>query len=169
MNEDKEIKIKKDTLKKVIIGIAVFVIAFLIFGTGIFIGEMKARFSFRWAENYHQNFGGPRGGIFGDWRMVPPNSEFIEGYGTVGQIIKTEGSTFVIKGRGDMEKIVLIKDDTVIKRGRTDVGFDNLKVDEYVVIIGEPNDVGQIEAKLIRVLSSMEASFNSLPSGVFLP
>ena len=59
-------------LKWIIIGVAIFVVIVLIFGAGMFVGGMKARFSYRWAENYHENFGGPRGGFLGDWRNLPP-------------------------------------------------------------------------------------------------
>ena len=163
-NKEIKIKLKRDTLKWIIIGLAVFVIAVLLFGAGMFVGGMKARFSYRWAENYHRNFGGPQGGFMGDWRMMPLNSEFIEGYGTFGQIIKIEGSTIVIKGRNDMEKIILLKDDTVIKRLRETIKPIDLKIDDYIVVIGEPNDAGQIEAKLIRLLPPMEASFKPSPS-----
>ncbi len=167
--ENKHIKIKKDTLKWIIIGLTIFVAAVLIFGAGMFVGTMKARFSYRWAENYHRNFGGPQGGFMDDLRMMPPNSEFIESYGTFGQIIKIDGSTLVIKGRNDIEKIILIKDDTIIKRGGKTIKPADLKVDEYIMVIGEPNDAGQIEAKLIRLLSPMEASFNPSPRGLLLP
>jgi len=162
MDENKHIRIKHDTLKWIIIGIAVFVIAGLIFGAGMFVGGMKARFSYRWAENYHRNFGGPQGGFMGDWRMMPPDSEFIESYGTFGQIIKIDGSTLIIKGRNDVEKIILVKEDTIINRFRQNIKSDELKVDDYIVIIGEPNESGQIEAKLIRVLPPMESSFNPI-------
>lgn len=150
--ENKHIVIKKDTLKWIIIGLSIFVAAVLIFGAGIFVGTMKARFSYRWAENYHRNFGGPQEGFMGGLRTMPPNSEFIEGYGTFGQIIKIDGSSLVIRGRNDVEKIILIKDDTVIKRGGETIKPADLKVDEYIMVIGEPNNDGWIEAKLIRIL-----------------
>jgi len=150
--EKQEIKIKRDTLKKIIIGIAIFVVAVLLFGAGIFVGEMKARFSYRWAESYHQNFGGPQGGFFGNWRMIPPDRGLIQGHGTFGKIIKIEGSTLVIKGDNDAEKIILIKDNTIIERLRETIKPADLKVDDYIVVIGEPNDAGQIEARLIRVM-----------------
>lgn len=168
MNEIKQ-KIHPDALKRIIIGLAVLAALVLIFGAGMFIGGMKARFSYRWAENYHRNFGGPQGGFFSDWRMTPPNSDFIEGYGTFGQIIKISGSTLIIKGRNDVEKIILVKNDTVIKRLNETIKIDNLKVDDYVVAIGEPNDAGQIEAKLLRILPSGEESFNPSPHGSPIP
>ena len=77
-------------MKKIIIGLAVFAILGSIFGAGIFIGGMKANFSYRWAENYHQTFAGPQGGFLGNWRGLPPApGDFMGSHGTFGQIIKT--------------------------------------------------------------------------------
>lgn len=141
----------KDILKKIIIGLAGFVLVVLIFGAGTFVGGMKARFSYRWAENYHRNFGGPRNGFMGDWRNFPPAPEnFIESHGTFGEIIKINGSDLVIKGQNDMEKVVIITKDTVIKRGKETIKKEDLKVNDYIVVIGSSDDKGQIEAKLIR-------------------
>jgi len=163
MEQDKQNKKNPDTLKWLIIGVVIFVIAVLLFGAGMFVGGMKARFSYRWAENYHQNFGGPQGGFMGDWRLMPPDRGFIQGHGTFGQIIKIEDSTLVIKGRNDVEKIILIKDNTIIERLREAIKPADLKIDDYVVVIGAPNDAGQIEAKLIRVMPSGESSFGPFP------
>jgi len=147
-------KSSRDILKGIIIGLAVFIVIVLIFGAGIFVGGMKARFSYRWAESYHKNFAGPQGGFFGDWRApipIPFPGDFIESHGTFGQIIKIEGNTLIIKGRGDVEKVVLVTEKTIIQSGRKDIKISDLKVDDQVVIIGSPNEQGQIEAKLIRV------------------
>jgi hypothetical protein len=141
----------KDILKKIIIGLAGFVLVVLIFGVGTFVGGMKARFSYRWAENYHRNFGGPRNGFMGDWRNFPPAPEnFIESHGTFGEIIKINSSDLVIKGQNDMEKVVIITKDTVIKNGKETIKKEDLKVGDYIVVIGSPDDKGQIQAKLIR-------------------
>jgi len=142
----------KDGLKRVIIGIGIFVIVIFIFGFGMFVGGIKARFSYNWAESYHENFAGPREGFFGNWQRMPPlPGDFIESHGTFGEIIKMNNSDFVIKGQAEMEKIVLIKDDTVIEKGRTKITKNDLKVGDQVVVIGSPNNQGQIEAKLIRL------------------
>ena len=153
MEQEKIIKkINKDVLKKIIIGLAVFVVVVLIFGAGLFVGGMKARFSYRWAENYHRNFGGPQAGFFGDWRKFPtPPGDFIESRGTFGEIIKINDADFVVKGRGDVEKVVLVTGKTIIEEGRKMVKINELKIGDNVVIIGSPNEQGQIEAKLIRV------------------
>ena len=147
----------KDVLKRIIIIIAGFVVLALVFGAGIFVGGMKARFSYRWAENYHQNFAGPRNGFMGDWRNFPSAPEnFIESHGTFGEIIKINGSDFVIKGQNDMEKVIVINENTVIEKGRTAIKKDELKVGDSIVVIGSSNDKGQIEAKLIRLFDGKD-------------
>jgi hypothetical protein len=150
-------KINRDILKWIIVGLAGFVVVFLIFGVGMFVGGMKARFSYRWAESYHKNFAGPQGGFFGNWRApLPLPGDFIEGHGTFGEIIKINDSDLVVKGRSDVEKIILITKDTIIEKGKDTIKKEELKVGDQIVIIGSPNEEGQIEAKLIRVFSGEE-------------
>lgn len=159
-----------DVLKWVILGLVILVVIVLIFGAGIFVGERKARFSYRWAEQYHRNFAGPRAGFFDDWRSFP-GGDFIGAHGVFGQIIKIDPltdsgqATLVIRGSDEVEKIVLVGDNTVVKSFRDVAKLSELKVDDYIVVIGEPNDAGQIEAKFIRLLPPPgENSFN-----MFLP
>jgi hypothetical protein len=142
-------KIHRDVLKWIVIGFAAFAIVGLIFGLGMFVGGAKARFSYRWAESYHKNFAGPSAGFLGDWRSFS-GGNFIEGHGAFGEIIELRDTGFVIKGRGDVEKIVVTTKDTVVMKGRETVK-NELKVGDSVVIIGSPNEEGQIEAKLIRI------------------
>lgn len=152
MNEEKTIKKlfqNRDALKWVIIGLAGFVVLVLVFGAGVKVGTIKARYSYRWAENYHRNFAGPRGGFFSDWKSFP-RGEFINAHGVFGSIIKIDGNTIITKGRDDVEKTILVSENTVIQKGRETIKLSDLKTDESVVIIGSPNEGGQIEAKLIR-------------------
>lgn len=132
----------------VIIAVIVLMILLLGFKIGSIVGARKADFSCRWSDNYHQNFGGPQKGFL----QGLGDRDFIEANGTFGQIIKIDGSTLVVKGRNDVEKVVLVNDATVIKNFQNTIKAGDLKVDNLVVIIGEPNVSGQIEAKLIRVI-----------------
>lgn len=142
----------KDVLKWVIIGIAGFVIVGLIFGAGMFVGGLKARFSYRWAESYHKNFAGPQEGFFGDWRQaVPLPGDFLNSHGVFGEIIELRDDSFVIKGEGEVEKVILFSDKTIVEKGRQNAEKDELKVGNQVVVIGSPDKQGQIEAKLIRI------------------
>jgi hypothetical protein len=144
---------KHDILKWIIVGLLAIVALFLVFGLEVLVGEKKAKFSYLWAENYHRMFAGPKAGFLGNLRMppFPPFDEFIEGHGTFGEIIKIEGNNLVVKGRGNVEKVIVVTEKTVIKSGREDIKFSDLKIGDMIVIIGSPNDKGQIEAKLIRV------------------
>ncbi len=143
----------------VILGVIVF---FLIFSIGMFIGFKKAGFSYRWGENYHRNFAGPRGGFLGDFGDFR-GRDFMGAHGVFGQIIKIDGSLLIIRGSDNVEKIVLIKDDTIIRRFQEAVKLTDLKVDEYLVVIGEPNDIGQIEAKFIRLMLASPTKATSTP------
>ena len=134
--------------KGIILGVAGLLILLVGFKLGTMVGIRKAEFSGRWGDNYHRNFGGPKGGFmngFGD-------RDFIEASGSFGQIIKINGNSLTVKGAKDVEKIILVADATVINRLREKIRVSDLKVNENIVTIGEPNTDGQIEAKLIRVL-----------------
>ncbi len=63
-----------------------------------------------------------------------------------------------------MEKIILVKDDTEIRELRNALKIDDLKINDYVVVIGEPNDSGQIEAKFIRIMPAPLTSGPNLPT-----
>ncbi len=134
--------------KAIVFGIAILIILVFIFGLGVFVGTKKADFSFRWADQYHRNFGGPQRGFFGDMM----GDQFTNSNGVFGQILKIDGQILTIKGKDNAEKSILVGDETSIIRQRDNIKLSDLKTDDVVVVIGEPNDNGQIEAKLIRVL-----------------
>ncbi len=134
--------------KIALLALGAFIVLLFVFCAGMAVGFRKADFSFKWGENYHRNFAGPRGGFFEDFI----GRDFINGHGVFGQIIKIDGSTLVIKGADNTEKIILVKDDTTINRLQEKIKAGDLKVDDQVVVIGSPNEQGQIEAQLIRVM-----------------
>lgn len=143
-----------DVLKWAIIGLLGFIVVILIFSMGMWVGGLKAKYSYRWAESYHKNFGGPKGGFLGDWRKFPAG-DFIDGHGAFGEIIELDDTGFVIKGRGDIEKVIVTAEDTVIKKGRETIEGE-LQVGDKVTVIGSPNEEGQIRAKFIRVFNGNE-------------
>lgn len=148
MNLNKFFQSKKS---KLIAGVVVgLLVLLLVFKVGVIIGYRKANFSYRWGENYHRNFGGPRGGFMRGFY----DRDFIGAHGVFGQIIKMDGPALVVKGKDDVEKIVLMKDTTLIKRFHDTLRPSDLRPDDYIVVIGDPNDSGQLEAKFIRALPS---------------
>ncbi|MFH1193381.1 MAG: hypothetical protein V1661_00125 [bacterium] len=154
----------RDILKVcVIVFVAVAVVGF-IFRAGMFVGSQRARFSYRWAENYHQNFGGPRGGFTGDWRKMPlAPDNFIESHGIFGEIIKINDADIVVKGLSNTEMIVAVSKGTAIKNGTETIKKEALKISDRVVVIGSPAENGQIAAKLIRIFNA-ENEINAIPA-----
>ncbi len=137
------------------------IITLFVFKAGMSVGFRKASFSYQWGENYHKNFAGPRGGFLqeaGKFFQERDSKDFIDAYGVFGQIIKIDGQTFVVKGRGNVEKVVVVKDSTSIQSMRNTLKLSDLKVDDNIVVIGDPNSAGQIEAKFIRLMPSAEGT-----------
>ena len=133
--------------KKVLCRIAVIAVALIIFQVGVFVGYHKAAFSYRWGENYYRTFGGPGRHML--WGM--PRGEFSEAHGVAGKVIKVDLPTIVVESEDKLEKMILIKDNTIVVRFRDTVKPTDIKPDDFVVIIGAPNDQAQIEARLIRL------------------
>ena len=137
-----------------LISIVSVIFLLLILQLGIIIGSQKARFSYKWEDNYCKNFVAPRE-FPGDDNMGPSAPPFMNAFGVSGSIITINDASIVIKDKDNIEKIVLIKDDTVIRRAKENIKITDLVVDDNVVIMGNPTDSGEIEAKLIRVFDKV--------------
>jgi len=136
--------------KHMVSGIGIAVIALFIFQAGIFVGLQKAEFSGRMGDNYYKTFGeqrGPREMIPNFGMMDPSNS-----HGTIGKIISIALPQIIIADIDGTEKTILTDAKTDIRSFRDSIKAENLKVGDFVTIIGEPNNQGQIEARLIRIM-----------------
>lgn len=132
----------------ILIVIAALLGLLLAFGLGVSVGFRKANFSYQWGENYDQNFGGPKRGIIG----VFGGNNFMNAHGISGSIIKLDNPTIIIKDANNAERTVLINDKTVIRKGSGDIKISDLKIGDNVVIIGNPDNSGQIQVELMRIL-----------------
>ena len=122
-----------------------------VFQMGVFVGYHRASFSYRWGENYHRMFGGPRHGFFGGmW-----DRDYTDAHGIFGTVLKLDGDTLIIKDKDNTEKTILMTTSTVIRAGRDTLRPADLAPNTQVVIIGTPNAGGQIEAKLIRIFPQL--------------
>jgi hypothetical protein len=145
-NKDKFYKTKSFQIFLFVIGGLLAIL--LIFNIGMNIGFRKAEFSYEWGDNYYKNFAGPSGGFINDFG----HDDFIQAHGVFGQIIKIDGLNLIINSNEKTEKIILINNDTIIRRFRDSLKSADLKVNDFLVVIGQPNEAGQIEAKLIRLM-----------------
>ena len=134
--------------RAVVLSIAGLIILAFVFGLGVYVGTKKADFSFRWAEEYHNNFGGPQQGFFGNMM----GEEFTNANGVFGQIIKIDSGSLTVKDKDNVEKIILVGDKVSILYQRKSMKLADLKVGDSIVAIGDPNNNGQIQAELIRVM-----------------
>ena len=147
-------KLKWVLESKILLGIlygigSVFVLA-TVFSAGISVGFHKASFEKAWGDNYERNFGMMRGDMmdrFNGFQRELPNA-----HGAVGRIIKIELPTIIVADKDNTEKVVLIDETTQIQKMRTEIKSSDLKIDDFAVIIGAPDDKGQIDAKFIRVM-----------------
>lgn len=143
------------SFKGIILGLASLIVLTFVFGLGVFVGLERANFSFRWADEYHRDFGGPQGGFFGDF--IGTGKELPNTNGSFGQVIKIDltANTLTIKDENNVEKNILTGNKTTIIYQRKKIKLSDLKTDDNVVVIGEPNTSGEIEAELVRVLPPM--------------
>ncbi|KKR07501.1 MAG: hypothetical protein UT32_C0010G0018 [Parcubacteria group bacterium GW2011_GWC2_39_14] len=141
--------LKNKVFQVAIASLCVLLVFLLGLSVGLSVGKHERGFANDWSDNYHKNFAGPRGGFM---QEMMKDQEIINANGVFGQIIKIEGNDLVVKGDKDIEKLIVVGAKTIINRGRETVTQADLKVTDNIVVIGEPNAEGKIEAKLIRVM-----------------
>ncbi|MFH0804112.1 MAG: hypothetical protein V1896_00735 [Candidatus Zambryskibacteria bacterium] len=138
------------TVRGIIIGIGITIVVLLILFAGMNIGEHRARFANQLGDNFERNFMGPmnRGGGF--WSGVMPG-----GHGVIGEIVSINLPQIVVSGQDNIEKIIAVGENTAIHQFQKDIQSSELKVGDFVVVLGNPNDQGIIDARLIRVMPSI--------------
>jgi hypothetical protein len=134
------------------------------FAGGVAVGLHKAKFSYKFGENYERNFlGRPFAGPMGDMMNGPggrdwmPNFEgqgFRNAHGVAGTIVSVANNQIVIKDRNGQENTVTVSNKTLIKRGPDTISVNDLKNDDRIVVMGQPGDNGTVNADLIRVFDS---------------
>lgn len=129
---------------KALISVGLLLAALIVFQAGVYVGARKASVSFRMGDNYYRAVG-PGGfrGFFGE--------EFSETNGAAGKIVSVSLPTFVVSGPGG-ERVILISGNTVIRKMRDATSSTAIVPGESAIVIGEPDENGQIEAGLIRLL-----------------
>jgi len=140
---------------KVFSGVALTVIILvgigIVFQAGKFVGFREAGFSRGMGDNYSRIFENrPNGGMMNV--MGSPLQDFPGGHGSVGKIIKIELPNIVVEDRENVEKVIVINDKTTIREFKNEIKSSDLKIGDFIVVLGKPNDEGQIEADLIRTM-----------------
>ncbi len=145
---------KSKIVKWAIIGIAVFIACLGILRVGIMIGYQKAEFAGDFGNNFERNFLGPKRGMR-SMMSLPVD------HGAVGSIVSLNLPQFVVADDG-LEKIITVGTSTIIRSLREDIEGSELNIGDFVVVLGNPNQDGKIEAKLIRVMPSAPEGFGGM-------
>ena len=136
------------------------VVLLLVFLAGSYIGERKAEYEYHWGENYGRFFGEPRGGFFpnfpGGENMPQPTG--MHAFGNGGVVLKVDGNNMAIKGNDNIEKVVAVDTSTVIRLEDQVITLSGIKPGDQVVVIGFPDNSGQILARFVRVFRQNETS-----------
>jgi hypothetical protein len=145
------------TFKGILYGVAIMIILLVVFQLGVFVGFKKATFSGGWTNNYYRNFAGQGPEFMREFE----GRDMMGGHGVSGQIVKMEAPNIIIRGFDNMEKIIVTDPGTQIMNMRNQIKINDLKAEDNVIVIGAPDESGQIEAKLIRVMPFPPASFTN--------
>lgn len=121
-----------------------------VFALGMNVGFYKARFTDNWIKNYPANFANGTG-VY-PMPLPPPNGSF-NNHGVLGTILSTDGKTVIIKDEADTEKTIVLSSDTAYRQDSKNLKAEDLKISQKIVVIGSPNEQGQIEAKFIRIVN----------------
>lgn len=140
------------TVRKIFLGVVVFLIALMIFQAGIFVGFHKASFAYRLGENYYKGFDGRHRGVMMTKGMKTMGIGIPGGHGAVGKVVQVSQESLVIESSEGVEKTIALGTSTKIKADRDSLEAKSIKVGDFVVVIGTPGDDVVINALLVRIL-----------------
>ncbi len=144
----------------IIAGFSIACIVLCIFEAGVAVGHHEGMSPSHWGENYARNFVDPSQGLgmlgLDDHQ---PNSD-----GAFGTIVSMSSSSITIESNQMPEQQIVLGSDTVIRYQHSNVTSDVLAIGSEVVVLGTPTSGGEIDAKLIRILSPVLGNGSSTPT-----
>ena len=133
--------------KKALIVLGVLIAVLIVFQAGVYVGVRKGEFSERNGENYYRVMGAAPGpGPFGD--------VISGGEGAAGKVLSVTLPTFVVEDRDSTEKIVTLGDGSDIRIFHDATSSGAITPGQFVIVIGEPDENGEIHASFVRIVPS---------------
>jgi uncharacterized membrane protein len=127
------------------------IVVVVVFGLGISVGYDRAGFASGFDQNYDRNFyGASPGGSVG--LVAPPMPMPAAIHGVVGTVIDLGSSTISVENQQGNEQSVAVSSNTDIRNGNGSIVIGNISIGDQIAVIGEPNSVGQVDARFIRIL-----------------
>jgi len=152
---------KSRIVRIILITICAIIVLLGILQIGITIGEEKVRYTGQFGNYFENNFMGQMRGP-----MEFFDNDLPGGHGVVGKIISMSSTEIVISGQDNIEKIVSITDKTIFRKFKDDVTASDLKIGDFVVVIGNPDSQGKVEAKLLRVMPAPKTDSDSVSNNI---
>lgn len=142
-------------LKAAVVITGILLVAVGSFAAGFSAGIHKARFSYRFGENYERNFMKSERQDMKDRIMKKMDGKlFRSGHGVAGQILSIREGSIIVSSPEGQENSIVISDDTVIMKGGEKVTSGDLGSGDRIVVLGRPGDDGVIQADLVRVFDA---------------
>ena len=142
-------KVTSIRIQTVLIGLGLLLIMLAVFQAGVFVGFHKALFGREWGDRYTKNFD-PR--ARDGFAQIPLSDQFASGHGAIGKIISIVNQSIIIDGPDHLEKTITLFPETTIRKFRQTASAHDLVPGTFIIVIGEPDTSGTINAKLIRIL-----------------
>lgn len=130
----------------VVIGVLGTLTLVITFELGMAAGFHRAEFSYHLDQNYGRTFGRT------DARMTLPGTGAPNPHGAFGKVVSVSLPTVTIATDGRPEQEVLISADTQVRDQDATVAASTLKEGDYIIVLGAPNESGQVAAKLVRIV-----------------
>jgi hypothetical protein len=140
--------LKESKIKKVICILGCILVALVIFQAGKFVGFEQAGFSFMTGEQYFRQMNGNPDNQF----MGMNRGDFENSHGSAGKIVSINLPAIIVSDKDAIEKTIIISTSTDIKQFKDSIKAEDLKINDFIIAIGNPNNNAEVEAKLIRVM-----------------
>jgi hypothetical protein len=151
--------LRSSKFKAILYLLAVLLGAALIFEGGVMVGYHRAAFSYQWNTNYFRDDRDPRS----FFTVFSHDSDDPNPHGAIGQVVSVNLPQFMVKGPNSPEQVVVIGPGTSLRRFHGDGTSTDLKAGQQVIVIGSPDDQGEIRASFIRILPPLPTSSDLYP------
>ena len=139
---------------KIIIGLLSLIVALFVFQLGVFVGYHKAFSSYSGGDRFYRMMQGPQGpqGPQIPQAMFDDKDDFLPSHGVTGRVVSVSLPSFIVAAPNNLEKTVVVGDKTITRKFRDTVMSSDIHTNDFVIVLGEPDQSGNVDAKFIRIM-----------------